>query len=551
MIMKKITALLLTVILLFAPAAVAAFADFENTHENTGDMAADIIAVAETQLGYMEGSLGGTVQGSNDCTKYGEWYGLNYQPWCAMFVSWCADQAGVPTHIVPRHASCDVGMNWFKDRGRWQYSPYYGGGYTPKQADIISFGYKDGSEYDATHVGIVYSVDDEKVTVLEGNSSAKVQTVSYKLGISYILGYGTPGYTVGDPGADPFPPGIYRVLASSLNVRDNPGVEDSQVIALRHEDDEVEVVEVANEYWGRIILRDGSYGWISLRYCELVRPYSADKYEIVFDANGGSGAPSPVYVVKGETAVIPDVTPERDGFDFLGWSEDMLADSPGYVPGDSLTPEADIRLYATWGEEELPGILKVTDINDAAWYYAAVCYCYEKGYMAGVSETEFRPSAELTRAMFVTVLAKVAEADLDAYDDSTDGLPFDDVVSSWYIKPLKWAYENGFTAGKAADKFGTSDPITREQLALMLMHVSEKLGSVGEPGDPELLERFEDFDTASSWATEGLAWACANGIISGIGDRLTPRGTATRAQVAQMIYKLTYTDVEPEGGEEE
>ena len=69
-------------------------AAYGNTYKNTGNMRNDIIGVALTQVGYKEGS--------NNYTKYGVWYGLPNSPWCGMFVSWCAKEAGVPTSVLKR-----------------------------------------------------------------------------------------------------------------------------------------------------------------------------------------------------------------------------------------------------------------------------------------------------------------------------------------------------------------------------------------------------------------------------------------------------------------
>ena len=68
-------------------------------------MAKDIVDVALGQIGYRE-------QGNNR-TKYGEWFGMNGAAWCHMFVSWCANQAGVPASVVPKTAFTDSGMAWF------------------------------------------------------------------------------------------------------------------------------------------------------------------------------------------------------------------------------------------------------------------------------------------------------------------------------------------------------------------------------------------------------------------------------------------------------
>ena len=142
--MKRIVSVLLVCVMLVPMFAVYSSAAYENTYINTGNQIEDIIGVAMTQVGYKEGNsssqLSGTVAGSGNYTKYGKWYGINPGAWCAMFVSWCANQAGISTSVIPKHASCDVGMTWFKNNGRWQYSRAFGGSYTPKRGDIIYFG---------------------------------------------------------------------------------------------------------------------------------------------------------------------------------------------------------------------------------------------------------------------------------------------------------------------------------------------------------------------------------------------------------------------------
>ncbi len=173
----------MTLAMLISVFTVPVSAAYENTHVNTGNQAYDIFCVAFTQVGYAEGN--------NNKTKYGEWYPMNYNPWCAMFVSWCAEQAGIPTSVIPKHASCDVGVNWFKNKGRWYNSPYHGGTYTPVMGDIIYFGVVGDSD----HVGIVHSVSGGRVYTIEGNASDMCMAKNYDVGSSKILGYGHPAYT--------------------------------------------------------------------------------------------------------------------------------------------------------------------------------------------------------------------------------------------------------------------------------------------------------------------------------------------------------------------
>lgn len=200
--MKKRISFVLVICLLISVFTVPSSAAYENTYHNTGNQINDIIGVAKTQLGYHEGNsasdISGNSTGNGNYTKYGAWYGINPGSWCAMFVSWCANQAGIPSSVIPKHASCDIGMNWFKNNGRWGWGKYWANNkgyttYTPKAGDIVYFG--NGNLNDSTHVGIVYNVDSSYVYTIEGNTSGKCAYKSYAHNSSYIYGYGIPNYT--------------------------------------------------------------------------------------------------------------------------------------------------------------------------------------------------------------------------------------------------------------------------------------------------------------------------------------------------------------------
>ncbi len=329
--MKK----LFITILILALLPLGIFAKFENTHVNTGDALEDIIAIAETQLGYMEGNLSGEVQGHNDRTKYGVWYPMPDNPWCAMFVSWCAEQAGISTSVIPKHASCDVGMQWFVNKGLFSFAPYYGGNYTPNRGDIVYFGSRYGSGFDSTHVGIVYKVDSEMVHVIEGNSSDKVQTVSYKLGISYIIGYGKPDYAgeIKEP-----EPGRYVTTASMLNFRAEPDTTSSVLGQLPY-GTEVDIVEIANSKWGKTTYQ-GKTGWISLDYCTRA-------FSVIYNANGGSSAPDTQIKFPSSDLKLSQAKPLREGYTFLGWSSSPEGEVE-YMTGDVYSENLSITLYAVW-----------------------------------------------------------------------------------------------------------------------------------------------------------------------------------------------------------
>ena len=150
---KKIITVIIAVFILLTSLCVSVSAEddpFDNTHVNTGVQRIDIVEIAKTQIGYMEGPR-------ND-TKYGSWYGLPNQPWCAMFVSWCARQAGVPLDVL---RNCAIAA---PDPGYFDIPFYDGLEYTPQTGDL--FFTKTFS-----HVGIVYHTDGDYFYSIEGNTN--------------------------------------------------------------------------------------------------------------------------------------------------------------------------------------------------------------------------------------------------------------------------------------------------------------------------------------------------------------------------------------------
>jgi hypothetical protein len=108
--------------------------------------------------------------------------------WRAIFVSWSAEQFGyIETGVIPKFASCGVGIQWFKDRELWFTS-----GYTPTSGDLIFFDWDADDASD--HVGIVERVENGIVHTIEGNTSDSVARRSYALDSVKIVGYGVPDY---------------------------------------------------------------------------------------------------------------------------------------------------------------------------------------------------------------------------------------------------------------------------------------------------------------------------------------------------------------------
>lgn len=142
-----------------------------------------IVQIAANEVGYKE-------QGTNQ-TKYGEWYGMQDE-WCNIFVSWCANQAGVPEDVIPKMAFVPNTANWFDERGQYKNSKANGGNYIPKKGDIVLFDYNHNTTSD--HIGIVEKVEGNTLYTIEGNKNNQVQRCTYDLSSKDIRAYCVPNY---------------------------------------------------------------------------------------------------------------------------------------------------------------------------------------------------------------------------------------------------------------------------------------------------------------------------------------------------------------------
>lgn len=151
----------------------------------------NMLNIALSQVGYHERNSDGSI-GSGNFTQFGEWYGMNGQPWCAMFVSWVANEAGLLGSVVPRHASTTVGANAYMERGLYERRD---SGYRPREGDTIFF--QNPSTGGFVHVGLVVAFDPQsnRVYTVEGNTSNQVKIRHYDLNNPRIHGFGRNGGT--------------------------------------------------------------------------------------------------------------------------------------------------------------------------------------------------------------------------------------------------------------------------------------------------------------------------------------------------------------------
>lgn len=176
------------------------------------------------------------------------------------------------------------------------------------------------------------------------------------------------------------------------------------------------------------------------------------------------------------------------------------------------------------------------DIAAGAWYESAVSYALEKGLFSGTSEKTFSPNGTMMRSMLVTVLWR-----MEGTPATAAGSSFNDVENGkWYTDAVAWASSNGIVTGYGNGKFGVSDSVTRQQLAAILYRYASLKGmDVSAAAD---ISGYADASEVASWAKTPVEWSVKSGIINGVsGNKLSPSGTATRAQAAAMLMRFADT----------
>lgn len=164
-----------------------------------------------------------------------------------------------------------------------------------------------------------------------------------------------------------------------------------------------------------------------------------------------------------------------------------------------------------------PETLPFADVSESYWAYAEIVWAWENGYMGGTTAVSFTPGGTVSRQQVWMILARIAGEN-----------PAD------MAEAKAWAAASGISDGS-----NPGGAVTRQQLAALLYRYAVQYGydvSVGE--DTNILS-YTDVGQLSEYAVPAMQWACGAGIINGTGDgsTLSPQGTATRAQLAVMLYR--------------
>ena len=262
---------------------------------------------------------------------------------------------------------------------------------------------------------------------------------------------------------------------------------------------------------------------------------SGYKFEKWSKTNSSTGEEFTENTAVAEDMTVYAITKKSSSGGGGGSSSSKTTPKPTAIPEPTVTPAPSVTPEPTSTSKPTDAKLFV-DVDESAWYYNSVKYVSDNGLMSGVSETEFAPEMDMTRAMLVTVLYRAAGAP----DMSNEiwGYPFEDVdAESWYGAAVYWARNNDIIQGYSDEKFAPNEPVTREQMAAILYRYAQfRSISTDETGD---LSQFTDSDSISEWAKNSVDWAIGKGLLTGKGNGiLDPTGNATRAEVAAMLQRF-------------
>ena len=199
-------------------------------------------------------------------------------------------------------------------------------------------------------------------------------------------------------------------------------------------------------------------------------------------------------------------------------------------------PSGTVSVEATFTASNTPApVIPSTgfvDVSASAWYYNAVNYVVDEGIMSGTGANTFEPNTTLTRAMVAQMLYAMSGK------PNQGSNTFGDVDSSaWYADAVAWVSYKGVMTGYGEGRFAPNTPVTREQMALILYNYAKLQGYDTDASSS--LSSFADGASVSSWAQQAMSWAVAQGLFSGRdGNMLTPAGTATRAEIAQIFMQF-------------
>ena len=264
----------------------------------------------------------------------------------------------------------------------------------------------------------------------------------------------------------------------------------------------------------------------------------AAEITISFNPNGGTGSMQPMKVKSGENFTLPECTfTPPEGKEFAGW---LAVNGNVHPAGEVVTFSIDQSLKATWKDEEAAEVDVTQMFSDVTknWAYPGIQYCVTHKLMGSTGGDKFAPTMTTTRAQIVQILYN-----LEGEPKVSGTTPFTDLTQDWYQDAVLWAYQTGVVAGTGdGTTFDPGLPVTREQIAVILMEYTDRILNIKRTWTPADLSGFPDAASVSGWAKDAMEDAVALGLISGASNGgqtyLNPQGSATREQVATILMEF-------------
>ncbi len=258
--------------------------------------------------------------------------------------------------------------------------------------------------------------------------------------------------------------------------------------------------------------------------------------------------------VWGEYVYNNDATTEKDGTKTAkcnncdatdvkvaeGTKLEKPADKPADKPEDKPEEKPEEK-----PEVEIKDTSKIfKDIKAKGWYRNAVDYCYSYGFIAGTAKDTFGRTTNVTRGMFITVLARIAGVDTTSKGVNKVETKFTDVKSGkYYTAAIKWANENSIVNGTSKTTFGPDNAISRQDLCVMLVNYANFMKVDLKASVKEL--SFKDAKTIRKYAKDAVKVCQMAGIVTGYANGnefdFKPQNTASRAEAAQILYVFHQT----------
>ena len=262
----------------------------------------------------------------------------------------------------------------------------------------------------------------------------------------------------------------------------------------------------------------------------------AAEVTISFDPNGGTGTMQSMKVKSGENFTLPECTfTPPEGKEFAGW---LAVDGTVFPAGDVVISFSSSVLKATWKDTTEVDVTQMFTDVAKNWAYPGIQYCVTHGIMGGMGDGTFAPTGTTTRAQIVQILYN-----LEGTPAVSGTTPFTDLTANWYKPAILWAYQNNVVAGTSPTTFDPDQPVTREQIAVILTQYMFHVLKMERTWTPADLSKFPDGAQVSSWAKEAMQDAVALGLINGTKASdgvvyLDPQGSAARQQVATILMNF-------------